>query len=57
MSKVLPTLLGTMLIIGMSAFSVYQYNTIKKEKQFNQNLQEENIFLEESLELEMELYE
>ena len=52
MSKVLPALLGTVLIIGMSAFSVYQFNTIKKEKISNKHLQKENQFLEESLELE-----
>ncbi len=52
MSKVLPILFGTVLIIGMSAFSAYQFNTIKKEKLTNKNLQKENQFLEESLELE-----
>ncbi len=52
MSKILPTLLGTVLIIGMSATSVYQYSAIKKEKQHNKNLQTENQFLEESLDLE-----
>ncbi len=52
MSKIIPPLLGTVLIIGMSAFSVYQYNSIKKAKQHNKNLQNENLFLEESLETE-----
>lgn len=52
MSKILPTLLGTVIIVGMSAFSVYQYNTIKKEKQERKNLLVENKFLEESLETE-----
>ena len=52
MSKVLPTLLGTVLIISMSAFSVYQYSTIKTQKLTNKNLTEENSFLEETLEIE-----
>lgn len=52
MSKILPTLLGTIIIVGMSAFSVYQFNTIKKEKQERKNLLVENKFLEESLETE-----
>jgi glucan-binding YG repeat protein len=52
MSKILPVLLGTVLIIGMSTFSVFQYNTIKKEKLNTKNLQKENSFLEESLEIE-----
>ncbi len=52
MSKILPTLLGTAIIVGMSAFSVYQFNTIKKEKQHRKHLLVENEFLEESLEVE-----
>lgn len=52
MSKVLPIVLGAVLIIGMSANAVIQYNTIKKEKLYSKQLNEENAFLEESLDTE-----
>lgn len=52
MSKILPIFLGTLIIVSMSAFSVYQYNAIKKEKEKVQYLNDEKEFLAESLEME-----
>jgi hypothetical protein len=52
MTKVLPIFLGTLIIVSMSAFSVYQYNQIKKERNTVKYLEEDKKFLEESLEIE-----
>lgn len=54
MTKFAPMLIGTLLIVGMTGFSVYQTSTIKEQSKLIRDQSSEMNYLEESLENEME---